>query len=269
MLLLRAERIKKIYGDRIVLDIEELSIYTGDRIGVVGANGAGKTTLFQLLAGELEPEEGRTERYGAVAYCRQFESNSLQMTEKENVALQDTGRKISVWQVPERMSVDEISGGELMRRKLAEVFAGEGHVLLLDEPTNYLDLPSIKALEKQLIQYEGTVLFVSHDRAFVQNTAQEILQIENREILKFSGTLTEWESEKKRRREWETQGNTANGGKADSRKNVRKDEEERMLLELQLARLTGQLGHAPSLQEKERLEAEYWEITEKLRHLKG
>lgn len=581
MLLLRAERIKKIYGDRVVLDIEELSVYTGDRIGVVGANGAGKTTLFQLLAGELEPEEGRTERYGTIAYCRQFENDFLQMTEKGNAALQETGREISVWQVPDRMNTDEISGGELMRRKLAEVFAGEGHVLLLDEPTanldsqgirtllnqlknvetflcishdrtlldetctsilevaggkaklypgnyqeyerqkeeerqkaqrdyeaytqekerletvyrqkresaermrkipanmsprearlrdflttsgrnssgkqksmdraadnvkkrlehmevkekprkevsmrmdfkrtdppesrrvlevkglnfsygqrvlfekaffhltnrkktallgpngsgkttllslleeagrderpeirlapkvrlgvlaqnlkqlnpdktvlenamaksvqlpavaknvlagllfgpddwqkkaavlsggeriklgfamlllshanvllldeptNYLDLPSIKALEKQLIQYEGTVLFVSHDRAFVQNTAQEILQIENREILKFAGTLEEWELEQKRRQEWEIKSSAANDGTADGGKNARKDEEEKMLLELQLARLTGQLGHAPSLQEKERLEAEYWKIVEKLRDLKG
>ena len=581
MLLLRAERIKKIYGDRVVLDVEEFSVYTGDRIGVVGANGAGKTTLFQLLAGELEPEEGRTERYGAVAYCRQFENDSLQMTEKENDVSYATGREVSVWQVPERVNTDEISGGELMRRKLAEVFTGEGHVLLLDEPTanldsqgikillnqlnsvetflcishdralldeactsilevaggkiklytgnyqeyerqkeeerqkaqrdyeaytqekerleavyrqkresaermrkipvnmspreahlrdflaatgrnssgkqksmdraadnvkkrlehmevkekprkeismrmdfkrtdppesrrvlevkgldfsygqrvlfekasfsltnrkktallgpngsgkttllsllkeadcderleirlaprvrlgvlaqnlkqlnpdktvlenamaasvqlpavaknvlagllfgpddwqkkaavlsggervklgfamlllshanvllldeptNYLDLPSIKALEKQLIQYEGTVLFASHDRVFVQNTAQEILQIENREIIKYSGTLEEWELEQKRRKDVETLSRTANGRKADGGKNVRKDEEERMLLELQLARLTGQLGHAPSLQEKERLEAEYWEIVKRLRDLTG
>ena len=72
MLLLRAEKIKKIYGERIVLDVEALWVYAGDRIGVVGANGAGKTTLFQILAGEMEAEEGQVQRFGEISWCRQF-----------------------------------------------------------------------------------------------------------------------------------------------------------------------------------------------------
>ena len=67
MLLLRAENLKKIYGDRTVLEVRELTVYTGNRIGVVGANGAGKSTLFQIIAGELEPEEGLVQRYGGIA----------------------------------------------------------------------------------------------------------------------------------------------------------------------------------------------------------
>ena len=109
MLLLRAENLKKIYGDRTVLEVRELTVYTGNRIGVVGANGAGKSTLFQILAGELEPEEGLVQRYGGIAYCRQFEESSSDDAECF------------------------LSGGEEMRRKLAEVFAKERHVLLLDE----------------------------------------------------------------------------------------------------------------------------------------
>ena len=73
MLLLKAENIKKIYGERTVLELDELFIYTNDRIGVVGANGAGKTTLFEILSGNMEPEEGRVQRYGEISYCRQFQ----------------------------------------------------------------------------------------------------------------------------------------------------------------------------------------------------
>lgn len=580
MLLVKAEGIKKIYGDRVVLDIDNLTVYTGDKIGVVGANGAGKTTLFELLAGSLAPDEGRIEYFGTMAYCRQFQNDTTEKADKKNYTQAATTKEAGIWRTPDRVNTDEISGGELMRQKLAAVFAGESHmllldeptanldsegiqtlteqlknvetfmcishdrtlldevctsilemsrgkaklyvgnyqkyeqqkeeerqkvqrdyeiytqekarleavyrqkredaermrkvparmtprearlrdflafrggrnssgkqksmdkaadnvkkrlehmkvkekpknervlhmdftrtnppesrrvlevkelnfsygeraifekasftltnrkktallgpngsgkttlltflakagddefpelrlapkarlgilaqnlkqldlnktvlenamaesvqlpavvknmlagllfgpddwskkaavlsggeriklgfamlllssanVLLLDEPTNYLDLPSIKALENQLIQYEGTVLFVSHDRTFLQNTAEEILQIENREIIKFSGTLKEWEQEQKRRRDWNTSAVNKNSQAAGSVKSRKKADEEKMLLELQLARLTGQLGHAPSLEEKERLEAAYWEIVEKLRNL--
>ena len=580
MLLVKAEGIKKIYGDRVVLDIDDLTVYTGDKIGVVGANGAGKTTLFELLAGSLAPDEGRIEYFGTMAYCRQFQNDTTEKADKENYTQAATTKEASIWRTPDRVNTDEISGGELMRQKLAAVFAGESHmllldeptanldsegiqtlteqlknvetfmcishdrtlldevctsilemsggkaklyvgnyqkyeqqkeeerqkaqrdyeiytqekarleavyrqkredaermrkvparmtprearlrdflafrggrnssgkqksmdkaadnvkkrlehmkvkekpknervlhmdftrtnppesrrvlevkelnfsygeraifekasftltnrkktallgpngsgkttlltflakagdnefpelrlapkarlgilaqnlkqldlnktvlenamaesvqlpavvknmlagllfgpddwpkkaavlsggeriklgfailllssanVLLLDEPTNYLDLPSIKALENQLIQYEGTVLFVSHDQTFLQNIAEEILQIENREIIKFSGTLKEWEQEQKRRRDWNTSAVNKNNQAAGSVKSRKKADEEKMLLELQLARLTGQLGHAPSLEEKERLEAAYWEIVEKLRNL--
>lgn len=580
MLLVKAEGIKKIYGDRVVLDIDDLTVYTGDKIGVVGANGAGKTTLFELLAGSLAPDEGRIECFGTMAYCRQFQNDTTEKADIKNYTQAATTKEAGIWRTPDRVNTDEISGGELMRQKLAAVFAGESHmllldeptanldsegiqtlteqlknvetfmcishdralldevctsilemsggkaklyagnyqkyeqqkeeerqktqrdyeiytqekarleavyrqkredaermrkvparmtprearlrdflafrggrnssgkqksmdkaadnvkkrlehmkvkekpknervlhmdftrtnppesrrvlevkelnfsygeraifekasftltnrkktallgpngsgkttlltflakagddefpelrlapkarlgilaqnlkqldlnktvlenamaesvqlpavvknmlagllfcpddwskkaaalsggeriklgfamlllssanVLLLDEPTNYLDLPSIKALENQLIQYEGTVLFVSHDRTFLQNTAEEILQIENREIIKFSGTLKEWEQEQKRRRDWNTSAVNKNSQAAGSVKSRKKADEEKMLLELQLARLTGQLGHAPSLEEKERMEAAYWEIVEKLRNL--
>lgn len=76
MLLLRAEKIKKSYGERTLLEAEELSVYTNDKIGVVGANGAGKTTLFAILAGELEPDEGNIFRFGEISYCRQFEEEA-------------------------------------------------------------------------------------------------------------------------------------------------------------------------------------------------
>ena len=125
MLLLQAENIKKIYGERIVLDVEELKIYTGDRIGVIGANGAGKSTLFALLAGELEPEAGWIKRFGRISYCRQFGEHGREAFPEKEVCLQDqvfpeeriNSGEYKIWQAPDR-NEDAVSGGELMRRKL-------------------------------------------------------------------------------------------------------------------------------------------------------
>lgn len=146
-----------------------------------------------------------------------------------------------------------LSGGEKMKLAFARLLVSAANVLLLDEPTNYLDLPSIRALEKQLQEYEGSVLFISHDREFVRHTAQELLLIEDRKIIKFSGGVEEYEAE------------CSQKSAAPKDKKERLEMEERMRMELRLACLTGQLGHAPSLEEKERLEAEYWDLIEKLR----
>ena len=104
------------------------------------------------------------------------------------------------------------------------------------------------------------VLFVSHDSRFVQNTAQELLIIEDKKIIKFSGSLEEWEQEKKRLAK------QVSGKDPEAVRNERIAGEERMRLELRLARLNGLMGHAPSLEEKEELEAEYWEIVRALRN---
>ena len=130
MLLLKAQGIKKIYGDRVVLDIDDLTVYTGDKIGVVGANGAGKTTLFELLAGSLPPDEGRIECFGTMSYCRQFQNNAAENADKKNYQHAADTKETSIWHAPERINADEISGGELMRQKLATVFTGENHILL-------------------------------------------------------------------------------------------------------------------------------------------
>ncbi len=176
MLLLRAENLKKIYGDRTVLEVRELTVYTGNRIGVVGANGAGKSTLFQILAGELEPEEGLVQRYGGIAYCRQFEESSSDDAECF------------------------LSGGEEMRRKLAEVFAKERHVLLLDEPTANLDSEGIRRLLQQLGQVE-TFLCISHDRDLLTKVCTHILEVTEGKLHLYPGNYKDYEQQKREERD--------------------------------------------------------------------
>ena len=190
MLLLRAEKIKKIYGERTVLDVEALRVYTGDRIGVVGANGAGKTTLFRVLAGETEAEEGLVQRFGEISWCRQFAA-----PEKNEGVSEDfytTEKSSRVWKISGLENGQNISGGEEMRRKLAEVFAGDGHLLLLDEPTANLDSEGIGLLIDQLKKVE-TFLCISHDRALLNGTCTQILEVQDGKVRLYPGNYQNYE----------------------------------------------------------------------------
>lgn len=189
MLLLRAENLKKIYGNRVALEVEELSVYEGDKIGVVGANGAGKTTLFELLAEEAEPEEGRIGRYGEISYCRQF-----QKTEDTKEAIY--GKSFRLWQVPKREDASRVSGGEEMRKKLAQVFEGSGHILLLDEPTANLDREGIGQLIGELKKVE-TFLCISHDRELLSEVCTQILEVDGGKIKLYEGNYRDYERQKR------------------------------------------------------------------------
>lgn len=213
MLLLQAENIKKIYGERIVLDVEELKIYTGDRIGVIGANGAGKSTLFALLAGELEPEAGWIKRFGKISYCRQFGEHGREafhgreVFQEKEVCLQDqvfpeeriSSGEYKIWQAPER-NEDAVSGGELMRRKLAEVFSTRGHILLLDEPTANLDREGIRMLTEKMQRVE-TFLCISHDRQLLDQVCTSILEVAGGKARLYSGNYSEYEAQKEEERQ--------------------------------------------------------------------
>lgn len=231
MLLLKAENLKKIYGDRTVLDVPELTVYTGDRIGVVGANGAGKSTLFQILAEELEPESGKITRYGEISYCRQFEDGNAGAAEimraqsapglpdsqsgaddsweqadtgqpetGERLNTRDVAQEISRWKVPRRANNEGMSGGEEMRRKLAEAFAEEGHILLLDEPTANLDSEGVRQLIGQLKRAE-TFLCISHDRELLTEACTAILEVAAGKIHLYPGNFTVYEEQKQAERE--------------------------------------------------------------------
>lgn len=196
MLLLRAEKIKKSYGERTVLEAEELSVYTNDKIGVVGANGAGKTTLFAILAGELEPDEGNIFRFGDISYCRQFEEAAAKPERIEGEAVREEKR----WRVPKREEEANISGGERMRKKLARVFGKNRHVLLLDEPTANLDREGIAQLTEQLGRVE-TFLCISHDRKLLNEACTRILEVSGGKIRLYQGNYREYERQKAEERQ--------------------------------------------------------------------
>jgi ATP-binding cassette subfamily F protein uup len=189
------EDVSKCFGDRRVLDGVSLRVMRGDRVGLLGPNGAGKTTLIKLIVGTLEPDSGRIRRGTnlQVAYFDQLrEQLDPEKTLSETVSpgsdwVEVGGQRKHVTSylgdflfstrranAPIRM----LSGGERNRLLLARLFARPANVLVLDEPTNDLDIDSLELLEDLLQDYPGTLLLVSHDRAFMDNVVTQTVAAE-------------------------------------------------------------------------------------------
>jgi ATP-binding cassette subfamily F protein uup len=194
MLVIEAEDVEFGYGERSVIRDFSTAIIRGDKVGIIGPNGAGKTTLLNLLLGRLEPREG-TIRRGTnleVSYFEQLKSTlDDEKTVQKNVTDYDMvkidGRERHVLGylqdflfTPERARtlVKHLSGGERSRLLLAKLFTRPSNVLVLDEPTNDLDLETLELLESLLVEYQGTILIVTHDRAFLNDVSTSVLVVE-------------------------------------------------------------------------------------------
>ena len=186
------------------------TIMRGDKVGIIGPNGAGKTTLLRLLLGELEPTSGLI-RLGTNREVAYFDQLRAQLDENatvmENVASGQTellinGRKRHIIGYMEdflfspersRSLVKYLSGGERNRLLLARLFSKPSNVLVLDEPTNDLDAETLELLEDLLVEYPGTVLLVSHDRAFLNEVVTNTLVFEGDGAVKeFAGGYDDW-----------------------------------------------------------------------------
>ncbi|RRQ21504.1 ATP-binding cassette domain-containing protein [Thiohalobacter thiocyanaticus] len=186
------------------------TILRGDKVGIIGPNGAGKTTLLRLLLGELEPTAGRIRRGTnlEVAYFDQYRA----ALEEDKTVLDNVGQGrdrltingqdrhvISYLQdflfapARARQPVSALSGGERNRLLLAKLFTRPANVLVLDEPTNDLDTDTLELLEELLIEYTGTVLLVSHDRAFLDNIVTSSLVFEGGgRVNEYVGGYADW-----------------------------------------------------------------------------
>ena len=184
--------VAKSFGARVIVKELTLRILRGDKIGLVGPNGAGKSTLIKLILGDLEPDAGEIKRGTKleVAYFDQFRTKL-----DDEATLADTISPGSDWvEIGERKThvmtylsdflfpperakakVSSLSGGERNRLLLARLFARPANLLVLDEPTNDLDIDTLELLETLLQDYTGTVILVSHDRAFLDNVVTQVL----------------------------------------------------------------------------------------------
>ncbi|WP_040203345.1 ribosomal protection-like ABC-F family protein [Neobacillus jeddahensis] len=185
MLLLAAHRIEKSYGDRLIVKADQLNIYYGERIGVVGKNGEGKTTLLKMLVNDLEPDQGTVQSFCPIAYIPQL---GMQM---EN----EMGRKLkSNWKVP---TVEcSLSGGEKTRKKIAAALSSEAKLIIADEPTSHLDSDGVEKFEKEIKNFEGGVVLISHDRELLNNVCTQIWEIDNGTIHSFEGNYHDYVEQK-------------------------------------------------------------------------
>ncbi len=184
--------VTKRFGERTVIRDLDLTVMRGDRIGLLGPNGAGKSTLIRLILGQLAPDEGKVRQGSqiAIAYYDQMrEQLDLDKSVAETLSpgsdwVEVHGEKRHVTSYladflfsPQRAGtpVRALSGGERNRLLLARLFARPANVLVLDEPTNDLDIDSLELLESAIQDFPGTLLLVSHDRAFVDNVVTQTL----------------------------------------------------------------------------------------------
>lgn len=208
--------VTKRYGERTVVERFSATVMRGDKIGFVGPNGAGKTTLLKLILGELKPDAG-TVRTGTNLQVAYFDQMRAQLDQEKSLA--DTISPGSEWVeiggvrkhvmsylgdflfAPERARspVKSLSGGERNRLLLARLFARPANVLVLDEPTNDLDIPTLELLEELLTDYDGTVLLVSHDRAFLDNVVTSVIASEGNGLWReYVGGFTDWQIQRER-----------------------------------------------------------------------
>jgi sulfate-transporting ATPase len=213
----RAEGVRKAYGDRLLMEDLSFDLPRGGIVGIIGANGAGKTTLFKMIVGKEKPDAGRLTVGETVvpSYVDQDRDrpDPGKSVHDEIAAGQDRillGKR----EIPSRAwvamfnfkgpdqqkRVGDLSGGEMNRLHLARTLQKGGNVLLLDEPTNDLDVDTLRALEEALLAFGGCAVVISHDRWFLDRIATHILAFEgDSRTVWFEGNYQEYEADRKRR----------------------------------------------------------------------
>ena len=211
---IKAVQLKFGYGDKCLIRDFSTQIMRQDKIGVIGPNGSGKTTLLRILLGELEPQRGKV-ILGTNLEIAYYDQLREQLDEDKTVAENINGASETIiingkprhilgylrdfLFAPERARtrVKVLSGGERNRLFLARLFSKPSNVLVMDEPTNDLDIETLELLEELLLDYPGTLLLVSHDRAFLNNVVTSTIVLEGDGIInEYPGGYDDWLSQR-------------------------------------------------------------------------
>ncbi len=214
-IVIEAKNISFNYPDKKIANDFSTTIIRGDKIGLIGPNGVGKTTLLRILLGQLQPQQGSV-RHGTkleIAYFDQLRADlDESKTVADNISYGDqyvtvNGQLIHIMTYLQdflfspqraRSPVSSLSGGERNRLLLARLFTKAANLLVLDEPTNDLDLETLELLESLLVEYTGTLILVSHDRSFLDNTVTSTMVFNgDGKIEEFVGGYDDWLHQKK------------------------------------------------------------------------
>ncbi|HDS1236491.1 ABC transporter ATP-binding protein [Pluralibacter gergoviae] len=241
--LLKMEKVSAGYGDRVILDSIKLNLVPGSRIGLLGRNGAGKSTLIKMLAGELAPLHGEIGLAKGIK-LGYFAQHQLEFLRADESPLQHLARMAP--QVLEQQLRDYLggfgfqgdkvteetkrfSGGEKARLVLALIVWQRPNLLLLDEPTNHLDLDMRQALTEALIEFEGALVVVSHDRHLLRSTTDDLYLVHDAKVEPFDGDLEDyqqWLTDVQKQENQPADAPKENGNSAQARKDQKRRDAE-------------------------------------------
>ncbi|CAI2498747.1 ABC transporter ATP-binding protein [Serratia liquefaciens] len=275
--LLRMEKVSAGYGDKVILNSIKLNLVPGSRIGLLGRNGAGKSTLIKMLAGSLEPLSGEIGLAKGIklGYFAQHQLEFLRADESPLQHLSRIAPRVLEQQLRDYLggfgfqgdkvteATERFSGGEKARLVLALIVWQRPNLLLLDEPTNHLDLDMRQALTEALIDFEGALVVVSHDRHLLRSTTDDLYLVHDGQVEVFEGDLDDyqqWLSDLQRQEnQQDAPDKENNGNSAQARKDQKRREAEfrsqTQPLRKQIAKLEQQM---------EKLGAELAAVEEKL-----
>lgn len=260
-IVIEGKNISKRFGDKVIFNDTEFSIFNGSKVALIGPNGCGKSTLIKMI---MNNEDFINLSKGAkIGYFSQDMSIlNDDLTIIENVMEESiydetfarillAGLFIKKEDIYKKVGV--LSGGEKVKVSFAKMLLKDINLLILDEPTNYIDINSLEVLEKVLKDYEGTILFVSHDRRFIEAVADTIMTIENHKINIFRGSYKEYLASKRK-------------VKKDSKQDIKN---QIFILQNRITEVIGRLSIPSKNDNLEELDKEYKELLAKLKELKS